>query len=149
MSTPGRTPFIYDIIARGGTAARYRESARFVSNMDTRGVFSDIEVVVRWGGHEGRARIHSSYTSEALTQLCSARVGFIELRTALFFADHAALTSLVREANDANDTRAGVYYAVEAALGKPPHRRVPIRADEVGEWLSFCAPETSFDLGDA
>ena len=152
-----RTPVRYDIITTG-TAARYREFAQLVANRGVTGRLFDIEVIASWGGHEGRARVLGSYTLDKLTE--TPYGGLNMLCMYLIKADHDALESLIREANDragavdklgGYDAALARYTAVRdtvaAAIGVDPStQRVPTTYEEASEWTRWFVIEKLVDI---
>lgn len=147
MSTTDTTIVRYDIITDGGNAASYRDrDPQIVARRDTAGVLSDIDVVVSWGGHEGRATINGSHTLDSLTENA-----YDIVFGAIDDADIDALASLIRSATAAHTEAADLYTEatddaavradVAAALGEEPHLHIPTTRREAVEWVSRFVPE--------
>ena len=148
MSTTNTTTIVrYDVITDGGNAASYRDrDPQIVARRDTAGVLSDIDVIVSWGGHEGRAAIDGSHTVEEL-----AEDAYGILFGAIDDADIDALASLIRSATTAHTEAVDLYTEatndeavradVAAALGEEPHLHIPTTRREAVEWLSRFVPE--------
>ena len=146
-STTDTTVAHYNIITYGGDAHSYRNYTfpQIVALRDHDGVLSEIEVVVSWGGHEGRSAIYGSHTLDDLVENDHLYY-WGGLPAAIYNADLDALASLIREATDAHTAPVDSYLEfvidaeavradVAASIGEEPHPGIPITRWDADGWL--------------
>ena len=155
MSTTATTIARYNVITDGGSAPSYRdrEFAQIVARRDRNGVLTDVQVVVSWGGHEGRVSIDGSHTIDALAETADDFDGLLE---AIVDADVDALASLIREATDVHTEAIdnnmeivdfeAVRDTVAAALGEESHPRIPATRREAREWRDLLVDEEFVEI---
>lgn len=158
MSTTATTIARYNVITDGGSAPSYRdrEFAQIVARRDRAGVLSDVQVVVSWGGHEGRMPISGEHTLASLAE--NAGDFFDGLLGAIEAADLDALVALIREATNAHTKPIDLYMettdfeavrdTVAAALGVDPHG-IPTTSREAIEWRSNFVAEDFVEIAAA